>query len=99
MAKFIFTNKAVSDLTEIWNYTYTKWSERQADTYYNMLLENCAEIAKNPDIGRNYEEIVIGLFRHRVGKHIIFYRKINPDEVEITRILHEKMDLKNRIIK
>ena len=28
----------------------------------------------------------------------IFYRKMDETEVEITRILHEQMDLKNRII-
>ena len=34
MAKHKLTNKAVEDLTEIWNYTYDKWSEYQADKYY-----------------------------------------------------------------
>ena len=31
MAKFIITNKAVEDLSKIWNYTYEFWSENQAD--------------------------------------------------------------------
>jgi toxin ParE1/3/4 len=33
----------------------------------------------------------------KAGRHIIFYRRIENAEVEITRILHEKMDLKSRI--
>ena len=39
MAKYILTNRAVDDLSEIWTYTYDVWSEKQADKYYNMLLE------------------------------------------------------------
>lgn len=31
------SNKAVDDLTEIWNYTFDEWSEQQADNYYNCV--------------------------------------------------------------
>jgi len=98
MPKYSLTKKAVEDLSEIWNYTFDYWSEHQADVYYQMLLENCREIANNPSLGKNYEEIVNRLFGHRAGRHIIFYRKVSANEVEIARILHEQMDLKNRIL-
>jgi|SRR5665647_53338 len=98
MAKFILTNKAVEDLSGIWNYTFDSWSESQADMYYEMLIESCRHIAEKPEIGKNYERIIQRLFGLRAGRHIIFYRKINANKVEITRILHEQMDLKNRIL-
>ncbi|NOR88223.1 MAG: type II toxin-antitoxin system RelE/ParE family toxin [Bacteroidales bacterium] len=98
MANFILSNKAVEDLSKIWNYTFDYWSERQADNYYYMLLENSKEIAMHPNIGKNYEEIMEQLFGFRAGRHIIFYRKVNVNKVEITRILHEQMAIKNRII-
>lgn len=98
MAKYILTKKAIEDLSGIWNYTFDSWSEHQADIYYQMLIEICREIAEKPDIGKNYEGIVNRLFGLRSGRHIIFYRKVNVDEVEITRILHEQMDLRNRIM-
>jgi toxin ParE1/3/4 len=97
MAKYRFTNKAVDDLTQIWNYTLDKWSEDQADKYYHMLLENCKEVACNPDLGKDYSEVTENLLGFKAGRHIIFYRKIEDNEVEITRILHEQMDLENRI--
>ena len=97
MANYILTNKAVEDLSEIWNYTFDYWSENQAEYYYNMILDNCRTIAENPALGKNYEGIVKLLYGHKVGKHIIFYRVLNVDEIEITRILHEQMDLKHRI--
>ena len=97
MAGFRFSNKAVDDLTRIWNYTLNKWSENQADVYYRMLVESCKEIAYNPDLGKKYSGIGENLFGLKTGRHIIFYRRIEENEVEIIRILHEQMDLKNRI--
>jgi len=98
MAKYKLTNKAIEDLANIWEYTYDKWSEKQADTYYKMLLSNCEEIANNPSQGKKYEEIHQNLLGVKVNRHVIFYRKIESEYIEITRILHGRMDLKNRII-
>lgn len=97
MAKYYLTNKAVEDLTKIWNYTIGKWSEKQADKYYRMLIANCQEIAVDPELGKNYDGIAPTLYGIRTVRHIIFYRKISINEIEITRILHESMDLKKRI--
>ena len=97
MAKFKLTNKAVDDLTKIWNYTFDKWSENQADIYYHMLLDNCQELANNPDSGKKYSEVTENLLGFRAGRHIIFYRRTEGDEIEITRILHDQMDLKSRL--
>lgn len=97
MADYKLTNKAVEDLNAIWDYTFNQWSEKQADSYYDMLLDNCQEIAKNPDFGKNYDGITTDLFGLKANRHIIFYRILGNQQVEITRILHERMDLKNRI--
>jgi len=97
MAKYFLTNKAVIDLSDIWNYTFDKWSERQADKYYQMLVDNCQFIADKPNIGSNYEAVSNRLFGYRTGRHIIFYRIESENEVLIVRILHEQMDLRNRI--
>ena len=98
MPKYYLTNKAVDDLTKIWNYTYEEWSEQQADKYYQSLISHCEEISKNQKIGKNYTGITSSLFGLRATKHIIFYRVLSSSEVEITRILHERMDLKRRIM-
>ena len=96
MAKYKLTKKAVDDLAQIWNYTFDKWSESQADKYYYLLLDTCTEVANNPNLGKIYSEVMDNLLGFRVGRHIIFYRLIEKNEIEITRILHEQMDLKNR---
>lgn len=97
MIKYYLTNKAVEDLSNIWNYTFDEWSERQADKYYQELIDSFREITENPNVGKNYAEIRSDLYGLRVTRHIIFYRIINKDKIEITRILHKRMDLKNRI--
>jgi Plasmid stabilization system protein len=97
MAKYRFTNKAVEDLSDIWNYTFDVWSEKQADLYYEILIKSCHGIAKNPNLGKVYEGILESLCGYKVNKHVIFYRIISNEEIEIVRILHESMDIKNRI--
>jgi toxin ParE1/3/4 len=91
------TNRAVDDLSQIWEHTYNYWSESQADKYYDMLLDSCEEIGNCPELGRVYSGVIKNLLGYKVGRHIIFYCRNNEYEVEIIRILHEQMDLKNRI--
>lgn len=97
MLKYFLTNKAIEDLTAIWNYTYEVWSENQADKYYRELLSVCNELANNPNLGKNYEELRNDIFGFKSGQHIIFFRILNESEIEITRFLHSRMDLKNKM--
>ena len=97
MAKYQLTNKAVEDLSKIWNYTYEVWSEHQADNYYFELLEDCQALAENQNLDKNYTEIDKAVFGYKSGQHLIFFRIMSENEIEITRFLHSRMDLKNRI--
>tara|TARA_R110002012_G_scaffold263456_2_gene446491 strand:+ start:156665 stop:156964 length:300 start_codon:yes stop_codon:yes gene_type:complete len=97
MAEYKLTNKAVEDLSKIWDYTFEVWPENQADKYYEELISNCDEIAKNPDLGKSYTGISEQLLGLKANRHIIFYRTLSESYVEITRILHERTDLKQRI--
>jgi len=63
----------------------------------NPLILNCQEIADNPDLEKNYGGITKNLLGMKENRHIIFYRTVNENYVEITRILHERMGLKKRI--
>jgi toxin ParE1/3/4 len=97
MASYTLTNKAVVDLSTIWDYTFDTWSEKQADNYYFMLLDTCQNIADGKVSGKKYPEINAEILGFRAGQHILFYRKISQHKVEIARILHTQMDFKNRI--
>ena len=97
MAKFSFTNKALNDLTEIWDYTVKEWSENQAEKYYNLIMASCMDLANNPQLRKSYEILALNVLGYKCGQHIIFYRKILKNEIEIERVLHGMMDLKNNI--
>ena len=73
------------------------WSENQADKYYNQLIQNCQELSENKIYGRNYSEIGSDIFGFKSGMHILFYKILNNNQIEIIRILHSNMDLKTRI--
>lgn len=96
MVNVVLRQEAIDDLTDIWNYTLFEWSENQADKYYKTIKSACKEIGKNPNLGKIYKEINQNLKGLRCGKHIIFYQEISKNEIEIIRILHERMDLESR---
>lgn len=96
MAKFRLSNRAIKDLEEIYNYTFDTWSETQADKYYKLLMASCQDLANNPKFGKNYEIGINGVFGFKSGEHIIFFIELNRDEIEIVRVLHGMMDLKNK---
>ena len=97
MIKYFLSNKAVEDLSNIWDYTYEIWSENQADKYYKLLIDFCKEISENPRIGKNYDKIDKNIRGCQASHHIVFYKITEKNEILIIRILHENMDLKNRI--
>ena len=45
-----------------------------------------------------YEEIAEGLRGYRANKHIIFYRILADGDILVIRILHQRMDLKLRLL-
>ena len=97
MAKVHFTNKAIEDLEVIWKYTVNTWSENQAEIYYGLLINSCQKLATEPTLGKSYEVIEPHVLGFKTGQHLIFYRTIAAQEIEVIRILHGTMDLKNQL--
>jgi toxin ParE1/3/4 len=97
MGKLKFSRKALTDLEDIWDYTVEAWSEKQAEKYYRFLLDACMGIAENPKAGRQYAQISSNLFGVSLGRHIIFYQLDEQGNTVVLRILHQQMDLKQRM--
>ena len=96
MSDYKLTNKAVEDLTEIWDYTIENWSEEQAEKYYLALISSFDDIAKNPRLGRRYTEISNEIYGFICERHIVFYLEDSDGCIEIVRILHVRMDLHSK---
>ncbi len=97
MPRFVLTKAALVDLQSIGRYTADTWGREQRNRYLTLLDASMHDLADNPRLGRDCSEIRAGYRRYRVGKHILFYRQIDPDQIEIVRILHERMDLEARL--
>ena len=96
--KYRISEKAFEDIEHIWLYTVETWSEQQADRYYNLIFDEIEFIAENSLSGRDYNHIRKNYRNSRVKSHFIFYRyKKGGKFVEIIRILHQSMDIEERL--
>jgi toxin ParE1/3/4 len=93
---FVISKKAVADLEEIWLYTLKKWSLEQADRYYHLIFDEINYICRNITAGKSIEHVRKGYRVSKIKSHLIFYRVLN-DQIEVIRILHERMDIENRL--
>jgi toxin ParE1/3/4 len=90
VAGFRLTRKAEADLEEIGRYTFAQWGAKQAAQYLNEL-ESCAHLlARRPRLGRECNEVRVGLLRFEKGSHVLFFRR-GAAGIVITRILHKSM--------
>ena len=99
MSNYRISEKAIEDLENIWLYTFNKWSKEQADRYYSLIINEIEFIAENFMTGKSADSIKEGYRSSVVKSHLIFYRKNQNEVVEIIRILHQRMDVKNRLKK
>ena len=94
---FSLTRKAKADLKSIARYTQRQWGVQQRNTYLAQIDAAFHDLSNAPDKGRKCDYIRHGYRKYKVGKHNIFYRNIDTEEIEIVRVLHERMDIDNRL--
>jgi toxin ParE1/3/4 len=91
------SKEAQNDLEQIWLYTLENWSIDQADRYLNLLIDEMEYLRLMPNSGFNFDLNRTGYWRTKVKSHLIFYRINQSSELEIIRILHERMDVENQL--
>ncbi|MDZ7607972.1 MAG: type II toxin-antitoxin system RelE/ParE family toxin [Cyclobacteriaceae bacterium] len=89
--------KAQEDLISIWEFTFENWSVEQADRYYELIIDKIKQLCQKPDIGKKYDVVREGYWGVHVKSHIIFYRIREQETIEIIRVLHNRMDVENRL--
>lgn len=95
MSGFVLTEKALNDLREIGRYTERTWGREQRNRYLLMLDQCFHNLAAAPQRGRDGRAIRADYRKYQAGKHLIFYRILTPDQIEIVRVLHECMDVEH----
>ena len=97
MSEYIISEKALEDINNIWIYTAENWSVEQADRYYNLIIDEIEYIVDNLDMARDFGEIRKSYRYSKVKSHLIFFKKDKTNEIEVVRILHERMNIENRL--
>ncbi len=95
--KYRISEKAIADLEKIWLYTLNKWSREQADRYHNLIIDEIDFIVDSFDLCRRVDYIRAGYKISKVKSHLIFFKRTDDNIIEIIRILHQNMDIENRL--
>ena len=96
-AKYRISEKALDDLARIWLYTLHKWSKGQADRYHRLLIDEIEYIVDNFELSRNMDHVRLGYRMSKVKSHMIFFKKSEDNTIDVIRILHQMMDVENRL--
>lgn len=82
--------EAETDLEDIWLYSFEKWSEDQADRYYDELIDGINKLIDNPMLGKSREYVRRDYRSLQINRHVIYYR-LQGEVIDIVRVLHERM--------
>ena len=97
-AGILFQRKSCCGFNDIWIYTAENWSFEQANRYYNLIVDEIENIIENFETAKDFGTIRKNYQYSKVKSHLVFCKIDNNNKIEIVRILHEKMDLTNKLI-
>ena len=96
MGKYQLSSTAELDIDHLYAYGVLEYGLRQANQYYDGLIEQFERLVENPNIGYNSEELAPNLQRFPYGRHIIFFTNTDT-EILIVRVLGKEMDFKQHL--
>lgn len=79
------------EIEDIWQYSFEKWGEWQADNYNDKLSDAMAQLSQMPQIGAPRDKIRAGLRGYHVGRHVIYYY-VRTDHIYVVRVRHDRSD-------
>ncbi len=91
MGCYQLSKTAQSDLDGLYVHGVLSYGLRQADAYYDGLIERFETLVQYPSWGNDYSFISPGLFRFEYGSHSIYYQSAG-DGILIVRILGNRQD-------
>ena len=97
MSEYIISEKALEDINNIWIYTAENWSFEQADRYYNAIIDEIEFIVQKFELANDFGKIRKSYKYSKVKSHLIFFKKNISNEIEVVRVLHERMAIEHRL--
>ena len=108
MARFRLSRPAQADLAQILTTSETRWGIEASRRYSALLSAAILRVADDPGdpVTRDRSDLSPGIrslhlryvhdsdlaSRVKAPVHVLYYRSVRPDLVEIVRVLHERMD-------
>jgi toxin ParE1/3/4 len=84
--------EADDDYRGILAYTLRTWGEAQMEKYDTLLDTALLTIEDDPRQGRRHPKLPANYRYYHAGRHYIVYR-IEGEQLEVVRILHDQMDI------
>jgi len=97
MRRALLSPAAQADLDGIWDYTVTQWGVDQAARYIRDIRDACSALARDERRSRPADDIRAGYRRAPVGAHVLFFRITPAGDIDIVRILHQRMDVNRHL--
>ncbi|MCB9834309.1 MAG: type II toxin-antitoxin system RelE/ParE family toxin [Planctomycetes bacterium] len=97
MPDVVLAEQAEIDLLEVGRYTALTWNLEQAERYLRRLQEHFEKIAKRQVLEKPVFEHRSDLKYSHCQRHVVFFAREDDSRVLIIAILHERMDLLNRL--
>jgi toxin ParE1/3/4 len=96
VSRYELTPLARFDMREIWAYSAQQWGRRRANRYIRDLTVAIENLAKDPYLGVNADEVRLDYRKHVFGSHLIYY-SLSATGVIVVRVLHQQMDALSRL--
>lgn len=96
MPEFRFTPEAEEDLQGIIDYTIEQWGKAQAHKYIDGLEKLAGQLAENPSLGTDRNQLIRGLLSFPYESHTLYYLRQDYG-ITIIRVLHKRMDAERHL--
>jgi toxin ParE1/3/4 len=80
---------AISDLSDIWDYTIDRWSLKQARVYTDGLTDLLNLLCDHPEIAQRYGKSAPTVRVHRYRSHLVIFTA-DDSRTEIIRVVHAR---------
>jgi toxin ParE1/3/4 len=88
---------ALQDIDKIWLYTFENWSVNQANHYYRLIYQEINFIVEDFESGKDISKIKPDYRQVKIKSHLIIYKMAEDGVIEIVRVLHQMMDIPNKL--
>ena len=95
-SNLLLTQRALSDLATIREYSTKQWGEKTAEKYLDDLQAGLRRIREQPDILKEVPELHPALKFYRVNKHL-FACDTQSGSIVVLTVMHASMDIPSRL--